>query len=154
MARGRREPKQVQLEADRQDDRRDRSPGGECEGVPEDRRNGLFPTPAGLDQAREEVARPGHQEGDDRARHEVRQRDRGNRTLDECGTLQTDGPLSPGLPDRNDTARWQSGGIRAWRRPIVSESILTCRATSGSRESSRGSTNVPTGSSSLGLATV
>src|SRR5207244_10378164 len=126
---------------------------GECEGLTEAARDGAVRSPACLDQAREEVARPGHQEGDDRARHEVRQRDRGNRTLDECGTLQTDGPLSPGLPDRNDTARWQSGGIRAWRRPIVSESILTSRATSGSRDSSRGSTNVPTRSSSHSLAT-
>src|SRR2546422_7996809 len=138
------EPQQVQLESDRQDDQRDRSPEGECEGVTEDRRNGSIPIPAGLDQAREEVARPGDQEGDDRARHVVRQRDRGNRTLDECGPLQTDGLLSPGPPDRNDTARWQTGGIRAWRRPIASESIITCPATSCFRESSRGSTNVPT----------
>src|SRR5207244_8535727 len=107
---------------------RDRSPEGECEGVTEDRRNGLIPIPAGLDRAREEGARPGQQEGDERARHEVGERDCGNRTLDECGPLQTDGPLSPGIPDRNDTARWPSGSIRAWRpRPIVSESMFTRR---------------------------
>src|SRR5205807_8812328 len=120
-------------------------PGGKWKAATKAAGNRLIPSPAGLDQVREEVARPGHQEGDDRARHEVRERDRGNRTLDECGPLQTDGPLSPGIPDRNDTARWPSGSIRAWRRrPIVSESMFTRRATSGSRQSSAGSTNVPT----------
>src|SRR5207245_10122952 len=109
------EPQQVQLESNRQDDQRDRSPEGESEGVTEERRNGLIPIPAGLDQAREEVARPGHQEGDDRARHEVGERDCGNRALDECVPLQTDGPRSPGIPDGNDTARWPFGRLRAWR---------------------------------------
>src|SRR2546426_6475886 len=112
-----------------------------------------FPPPAVLDQAREEVARPGRQEGNDCGRHEVRERDRRDRMLDDGGPLETDGALSPGLPDRNDAARWQSRSIRPCRpRPIVSESIPPRGATLRSRRSLKGSMNVPIRSSSLGNA--
>src|SRR2546425_1105576 len=61
--------------------------------------------------------------------------------------------VSPGLPDRNDAARWQSGSIRPCRpRAIVSESMHPRRATLRSRGSSMGSMNVPIRSSSLGNA--
>src|SRR2546427_5954247 len=79
------------------------------------------PRPAILDQAREEVARPCRQEGNDRGRPEIRERDRGDPMLDEDRPPETVGTLSPGLPDRNDAARWQSSSKRPFRpRPIVS----------------------------------
>src|SRR2546421_868590 len=141
------------MDPDREDDRRDRSPGRECERVAEDFRNGLVPFPAVLGQAREEVARPGRQEGNDWGRHEVGERDRRDRMLDDGGPLETDGALSPGLPDRNDAARWQSRSIRPCRpRPIVSESMPPRRATLRSRRSLKGSMNVPIRPSSLGNA--
>src|SRR2546427_10613372 len=70
----------------------------ECERVAEDFRNGLVPIPAILDQAREEVARPCRQEGNDRGRPEIRERDRGDRMLDEGRPPETVGTLSPDFP--------------------------------------------------------
>src|SRR2546428_2301625 len=92
------EPQSVQIEPDREDEKRDRSPERECERVAEDFRNGLVPIPAILDQAREEVARPCRQEGNDRGRPEIRERDRGDRMLDEGRPPETVGTLSPDFP--------------------------------------------------------
>src|SRR3989454_10976754 len=86
------------MDPDGEDEKRDRSPERECERVAEDFRNGLVPPPAILDQAREEVARPCRQEGNDRGRPEIRERDRGDRMLDEGRPPETVGTLSPGLP--------------------------------------------------------
>src|SRR3989449_7436868 len=141
------------MKPDGEEDRGTRPAERERERVAKVSRNGLVPFPAVLDQAREEVARPGRQEGNDCGRHEVRERDRGDRMLDDGGPLETDGALSPGLPDRNDAARWQSRSIRPCRpRPTVSESMPPRGATLRSRRSLKGSMNVPIRSSSLGNA--
>src|SRR2546427_4926981 len=139
------------MDPDREDETGDRAREGEGERVAKVSRNGRFQTPAILDQAREEVARPCRQEGNDRGRPEIRERDRGDPMLDEGRPPETVGTLSPGLPDRNDAARWQSSSKRPCRpRPIVSESMHPRRATLRSKGSSRGSMNVPIRSSSLG----
>src|SRR5207244_8051216 len=118
------EPQKENVESDREDDQRNRSPEREFEGAPEDCPDGVIPIPAAFDQVRKEVTRPRREEGKDRARHEVRERDRGDRTLDDGGPVEALPALSPGLPDRNDAARWQFGSIRPCRpRPIVSESM-------------------------------
>src|SRR3989449_7789770 len=131
----------------------DRWGGGGGGRVAEFSRTVLFQPPATLDQAREEVARPCRQEGNDRGRPEIRERDRGDPMLDEGRPPETVGTLSPGLPDQNDAARWQSSSKRPCRpRPIVSESMHPRRATLRSKGSSRGSMNVPIRSSSLGNA--
>src|SRR5256712_11429786 len=101
------------------DNKRINAQDRECKAAPEYRRICLIPTPAAFDQVREEVARPSREEGEDRACHGIRERDRGDRTLDDGGPVEAQLALSPGLPDRNDAARWQSGTIRPCRaRPI------------------------------------
>src|SRR2546427_409546 len=109
---------------------RDRGRGRGAKCALEQAGRGPIQIPAAFDQVREEVTRPCRQEGEDRARHGIRERDRGDRTLDDGGPVETQRALSPGLPDRNDAARWQSGTIRPCRaRPIASESMLPLDAT-------------------------
>src|SRR5213592_1725075 len=128
-------------------------PEREREGAPEDGRNGLIPVPAAFDQVREEVTRPRREEGEDYAGHGIRERDRADRTLDERGPVENQPALSPGLPDRNDAARWQFGSIRPCRPcPVVSECMLPRDATLRSRGSSMGSMNVPIRPSTLKIA--
>src|SRR5437667_932550 len=144
------EPQQVHVETDRQDDQRNRSPEREREGAPEDGRNGLIPVPAAFDQVREEVTRPRREEGEDYAGHGIRERDRGDRTVDGGGPVEIQPALSPGLPDRNDAARWRFGSIRpCWPPPSYRNLCLPGHATLRSKGGSRGSINVPIRSSSL-----
>src|SRR3989442_4997686 len=140
------EPQQVHVESDRQDDQRNRSPEREREGAPEDGRSGLIPVPGAFDQVREEVTRPRREEGEDYAGHGVRERDRGDRTLDDGGPVETQPARSPRLPDRNDAARCPFWRIRTCRPP-PSVSVLCFPRTLSSKWSSIGSTDVPMRSS-------
>src|SRR3989442_2394555 len=56
MSRLSKEPQEVEIEPDREDDQRGQSPERECESVAVYCYNRLIPIPSGLDEAREEVA--------------------------------------------------------------------------------------------------